>query len=84
MATLEVQLKREQLKVQSLEKDLEQKVNARAHRGSHSYSGFLLSVVLNCFLKCCNISIFSSQAKEVKDVTELCDELLLKVQKHGF
>ncbi|RXN05010.1 transforming acidic coiled-coil-containing 3-like isoform X1 [Labeo rohita] len=48
VATLEVQLKREQLKVQSLEKDLEQK------------------------------------AKEVKDVTELCDELLLKVQKHGF
>nr|XP_055025399.1 transforming acidic coiled-coil-containing protein 3 [Misgurnus anguillicaudatus]XP_055025400.1 transforming acidic coiled-coil-containing protein 3 [Misgurnus anguillicaudatus]XP_055025401.1 transforming acidic coiled-coil-containing protein 3 [Misgurnus anguillicaudatus] len=48
VATLQVQLKREQLKVQSLEKDLEQK------------------------------------AKEVKDVTELCDELLLKVQKHGF
>uniref|UniRef100_A0A672KY12 Transforming acidic coiled-coil-containing protein 3-like n=1 Tax=Sinocyclocheilus grahami TaxID=75366 RepID=A0A672KY12_SINGR len=48
VATLQVQLKREQLKVQSLENDLEQK------------------------------------AKEVKDVTELCDELLLKVQKHGF
>ncbi|KAF4105978.1 transforming acidic coiled-coil-containing protein 3 [Onychostoma macrolepis] len=48
VAALQVQLKREQLKVQSLEKDLEQK------------------------------------AKEVKDVTELCDELLLKVQKHGF
>lgn len=48
VATLQVQLKREQLKVQSLEKDLEQK------------------------------------AKEVKDVTELCDELLLKVQKPGF
>ncbi|XP_059373199.1 transforming acidic coiled-coil-containing protein 3-like isoform X2 [Carassius carassius] len=48
VAALQVQLKREQLKVQSLEKDLEQKV------------------------------------KEVKDVTELCDELLLKVQKHGF
>ncbi|KAI7805795.1 transforming acidic coiled-coil-containing protein 3 [Triplophysa rosa] len=48
VATLQVQLKRGQLKVQSLEKDLEQK------------------------------------AKEVKDVTELCDELLLKVQKHGF
>ncbi|KAK9964236.1 hypothetical protein ABG768_005428 [Culter alburnus] len=48
MATLQVQLRREQLKVQSLEKDLEQK------------------------------------AKEVKDVTELCDELLLKVQKTGF
>ncbi|XP_016297812.1 transforming acidic coiled-coil-containing protein 3-like isoform X4 [Sinocyclocheilus anshuiensis] len=48
VAALQVQLKREQLKVQSLEKDLEQK------------------------------------AKEVKDVTELCDDLLLKVQKHGF
>ncbi|XP_056616481.1 transforming acidic coiled-coil-containing protein 3 [Triplophysa dalaica] len=48
VATLQVQLKREHLKVQSLENDLEQK------------------------------------AKEVKDVTELCDELLLKVQKHGF
>ncbi|XP_067241486.1 transforming acidic coiled-coil-containing protein 3 isoform X2 [Chanodichthys erythropterus] len=48
MATLQVQLRREQLKVQSLEKDLEQK------------------------------------AKEVKDVTELCDDLLLKVQKSGF
>ncbi|XP_051504449.1 transforming acidic coiled-coil-containing protein 3-like [Myxocyprinus asiaticus] len=48
VATLQIQLKREQLKVQSLEKDLEQK------------------------------------AKEVKDVTELCDELLHKVQKHGF
>ncbi|XP_059421918.1 transforming acidic coiled-coil-containing protein 3-like isoform X2 [Carassius carassius] len=48
VAALQVQLKREQLKVQSLEKDLEQK------------------------------------AKEVKDVTELCDDLLLKVQKHGY
>uniref|UniRef100_A0A8C1R2X0 Transforming, acidic coiled-coil containing protein 3 n=1 Tax=Cyprinus carpio TaxID=7962 RepID=A0A8C1R2X0_CYPCA len=48
VAALQVQLKREQLKVQSLEKDLEQK------------------------------------AKEVKDVTELCDELLHKVQKHGY
>ncbi|XP_052007308.1 transforming acidic coiled-coil-containing protein 3-like [Xyrauchen texanus] len=48
VATLQIQLKREQLKVQSLEKDLEQK------------------------------------AKEVNDVTELCDELLHKVQKHGF
>ncbi|KAG1934419.1 transforming acidic coiled-coil-containing protein [Pimephales promelas] len=48
VATLQVQLKREHLKVQSLERDLEQK------------------------------------AKEVKDVTDLCDELLLKVQKHGF
>ncbi|ROL49699.1 Transforming acidic coiled-coil-containing protein 3 [Anabarilius grahami] len=48
VATLQVQLRREQLKVQSLEKDMEQK------------------------------------AKEVKDVTELCDELLLKVQKTGF
>ncbi|XP_077092666.1 transforming acidic coiled-coil-containing protein 3 [Siphateles boraxobius] len=48
VATLQVQLKREQLKVQSLEKDLGQK------------------------------------AKEVKDVSDLCDELLLKVQKHGF
>ncbi|XP_016090822.1 transforming acidic coiled-coil-containing protein 3-like isoform X1 [Sinocyclocheilus grahami] len=48
VAALQVQLKREQLKVQSLEKDLEQKV------------------------------------KEVKDVTELCDELLFKVQKHSF
>ncbi|XP_067277642.1 transforming acidic coiled-coil-containing protein 3 isoform X2 [Pseudorasbora parva] len=48
MAALQMQLKREQLRVQSQEKDLEQK------------------------------------AKEVKDVTDLCDELLLKVQKHGF
>ncbi|CAM4726017.1 unnamed protein product [Leuciscus chuanchicus] len=48
VATLQVQLKREQLKVQSLEKDLVQK------------------------------------AKEVKDVSDLCDELLIKVQKHGF
>ncbi|TRY93357.1 hypothetical protein DNTS_032852 [Danionella cerebrum] len=48
LATLQTQLKREQLKVQSLEKELEQK------------------------------------AKEVKDVTELCDDLLQKVQKHGF
>ncbi len=70
-----MQLRREQLRVQSLEKDLEQKVNARTHRTVFKK-------------KLCNlynvIFIFSSQAKEVKDVTELCDELLLKVQKHSF
>ncbi|XP_056110962.1 transforming acidic coiled-coil-containing protein 3 isoform X2 [Rhinichthys klamathensis goyatoka] len=48
VATLQVQFKRDQLKIQSLERDLEQK------------------------------------AKEVKDVSDLCDELLLKLQKHGF
>ncbi len=32
MAALQMQLRREQLRVQSLEKDLEQKVNARTHR----------------------------------------------------
>ncbi len=62
----------------------------RAHtQESQSYGDVLLSVILNCFKKkLCNlynvIFIFSSQAKEVKDVTELCDELLLKVQKHSF
>uniref|UniRef100_A0AAY5EDC1 Transforming acidic coiled-coil-containing protein C-terminal domain-containing protein n=1 Tax=Electrophorus electricus TaxID=8005 RepID=A0AAY5EDC1_ELEEL len=45
VSTLQVQLRREQLKVQSLEKNLEQK------------------------------------AKEVEDVTKLCDELIMKVQK---
>ncbi|KAL7876834.1 hypothetical protein SRHO_G00034770 [Serrasalmus rhombeus] len=46
VSALQVQLRREQLKVQSLEKNLEQKT------------------------------------KEVEDVTKLCDELIMKVQKH--
>lgn len=50
MAALQMQLKREQLRVQSLEKDLEQKVNAHTQE-SHSYSGVLLSVLVNCFKK---------------------------------
>lgn len=43
-------------------------------------SELLLKTLCNIY----NVTIFSSQDKEVRDVTELCDELLLKVQKHGF
>uniref|UniRef100_A0A672KY07 Transforming acidic coiled-coil-containing protein 3-like n=1 Tax=Sinocyclocheilus grahami TaxID=75366 RepID=A0A672KY07_SINGR len=49
VATLQVQLKREQLKVQSLENDLEQKVNARAHTGKSLLQWCSFCVILNCF-----------------------------------
>lgn len=93
MATLQVQLRREQLKVQSLEKDLEQKVHECTQGISLTVvvQQILMDVVLNYLVlniyivfHCFFFNLFSPQAKEVKDVTELCDELLLKVQKTGF
>lgn len=67
-SALQAQLRREQLKVQSLEKSLDQKVS-----GETALADATIAVISCVFLP--------RQVKETEELTKLCDELISKVQK---
>lgn len=88
VSALQAQLRREQLKVQSLENSLDQKVSPPQ---SEVHGAAFINVFgIICSWKFCSCSyqiIFlafsplSPQVKETEELTNLCDELIAKVQK---
>ncbi|XP_071183958.1 transforming acidic coiled-coil-containing protein 3-like [Salvelinus alpinus] len=87
VAALQAQLRREQIKAQSLGKSLDQKVSHPQSEVVHE--GAFISII--CSEKCFALimvdfvfllaDFLSPQVKETEELNNLCDELIAKVQK---
>lgn len=87
VAALQAQLRREQLKAQSLEKSLDQNVSHPQSEVVHEAafisiicSGKFFALIVFDFVFLLAASL-SPQVKETEELTNLCDELIAKVQK---